>query len=820
MPKVRFRGIISSIRFPKPGSERDGTFTVANATIVGDPPEGYELDDMVTVVGPFVCNEGQQFVFEGKWEKSRYGLQLKVEHSEIDMNLTSGGLIKLIANTPEIKNFGPKRTEKLFEVYGHHALEECRKHPKKVAEAIGVKQGDVQGLIEHIDAMEAEIKTRSWMAERNFTIHQINSIIEALGNNALPQLLENPYRLIELLDNVGFGRADEIALKCGFDKEDPRRIRACLLYIIESHARNGGHTCVDVDALIDEATAKLFADGETAAVDLLDALRGLINEGRIKHLRTPDGHEFMILDKWYLWERANLDWLRTHAAGGCGSVELSSFGGEVSWTDEQRAAIRHAFEHPVSVISGGAGTGKTTVIKEIIRQARAAGLNRIELCAPTGKAAKRMEQQCGEPAQTIHKMLGYEGWRFATRKVDPDVLVVDETSMVDAWLFYELTKRITPAVRVVFVGDHNQLPPVGAGFPFRDILARELVPCVKLTVVQRQAGTLKRCCCDVLESRVNTTQPPENHPEHGRVHPWILRYQTENGARDFSDTEGLRDAVVDVVYNRIHKIGFSASDVQVITAQHKGPVGTQELNRVLQAEYQRRLGREVDPNDKNRYWPGDRVIQTRNDYTSGVFNGTQGVVTAVNYDGREEPEPDELAAAFHEPLGKGCVRVLWEGREAPVALERTQQWDIRLGYCLTAHKAQGSEYPCALVVCHSSQFKSHNRNWLYTALTRARATAILFGDPKGIKTAANTKGSQRRQTLMALKQYEEVEHGSQTEDTRGRDETVHAEEKVEGTDVLPVAGGTTEAAGGDRRDGGEDPPESAEQVPVSAPGSG
>ena len=396
----------------------------------------------------------------------------------------------------------------------------------------------------------------------------------------------------------------------------------------------------------------------------------------------------------------------------------------------QAEAYWTALRKRVAVISGGAGVGKTYVVAKLAAALREAGLN-VALCAPTGKAAQRIEDTLrghgvGLKAQTIHRLLRYDGIEFRRDSLSEasqigagekgeaepayDAVIVDEVSMVDVPLMAELLKRIDfGRTRLVLVGDHNQLPPVGPGNVLRDIMQYRLAPTVVLNEVVRQAGVLEANSSGILSGRV----APSAGPGQG----WIVMDGDE-------DPEKIQLWLRDLIEKRMAGqsgplAGFDPlKDVQILTPMHKGPLGTEEINRRMRALFRGET--------KGRFSIGDKVIQTSNDYDLGVMNGTIGYVL--------------------DKSKEGGFLIGFDG-VGPRFVEADRLREVELAYALTAHKAQGSEFPCVIVICHSSYY-FRNRNWLYTAVTRAQQACVLVGDKRGLETAAGRNDSSRRRTLL------------------------------------------------------------------------
>lgn len=392
--------------------------------------------------------------------------------------------------------------------------------------------------------------------------------------------------------------------------------------------------------------------------------------------------------------------------------------------ESQRRAVVMALSRRACICAGGAGVGKTTIIRAIYSLYKRVGL-RCSLCAPTGKAARRMEQLVpGARASTIHRLLEYQGGRgsiggFQRNEANPlsdHAVIVDESSMCDSALVAALLAAVPSSCSITFVGDHHQLPPVGAGAFLRDCIARELLPMTILNQCHRQAGPLKTNAAAILQGVVAPTVKLDGKD----AGPWYVHDRLADTRDVLATVERLwREVLPRWEYDVI-------KDVQFLTPQHSGPIGTRAINALLQRLHQKSLGVEVeviDPEKRPKLYRGDKVICTRNNYELDVMNGAMGTVLDAKH-----------------------LTVDFEGR--PVYFPAEFRGDVELGYALTPHKFQGSEIPCAITLVHKSNSYMLHRNWLYTAATRASKTNIIMGDAVGIRRAAERIVTNQRRTLL------------------------------------------------------------------------
>ncbi len=680
--------------------------------------------------GSLFAIEGQQIALAGSWETHPdYGRQFKVEGVEIEMPAGAEGLAQFIANHPEVKGIGPMRAAKLTEAFGENFEATLLDSPELMAQAARVPLPAIEKLREvwlrsrHFNA------TMTWLSAFGLTHHQVTTLVDKLGNNALAILQNDPYRLMREIKKIGFKKIDQIARQMGTSKEHAPRIRAGILHCIHE-ALGQGDCWVELEDLVERANLLLIMDCLDSRERIEAELDALVRDECLAC--TDLGGRFVIALPYIHQMESDLTAVFAQAGAGNPHAGLINQAGTAELpqleplNEKQRAAVMVALTSRISLISGGAGTGKTYTIATLTAICEAAGL-KVVLAAPTGKAAKRMQETSGREAGTIHRLLGYDGTAFAKGADDPidaDVLIVDEVSMIDVPLAWHLFEAIElERTAVVLVGDHNQLPPVGAGNLLRDLVQSRAVPTTILDRCVRQAGLLKENSTAILAGEVRRTAGKRSD---GRA-DWYLVDQ-------FTDPSGVSGCLREMFENILaEKLGFDLlRDVQVLTPTHKGQLGTQALNEDLQRLVQRKLfGVEVPPRVPNRRPPllkGDKVIQTRNNYDLGVMNGAVGFVK-------------EVTDGAHVFSFDGDEIILRKGDEG--------LGDIQLAYAISIHKAQGSEFPCAIVVIHKSHSFMHHRNLFYTGVTRAKQSAIILGDRWGVRNCAEKVQVDSRKTFLS-----------------------------------------------------------------------
>jgi exodeoxyribonuclease V alpha subunit len=498
-------------------------------------------------------------------------------------------------------------------------------------------------------------------------------------------------------------------------------------------ALRNGDCWLEYNYLIKEANRILKPDKFNSLQLIGDQLTRLIDDEELicRHYRELS----VALPKIYKMEKSLARIFRHIRERSAGIPEYDDFEPELN--NDQRIAAQNAFRFSISLMTGGAGTGKTYTIRSVIKVAERIGLN-YELAAPTGKAAKRLEQSVGgdREAQTIHRLLKFDGKTYQKEAIETDLVIIDEISMVDVTLMYYLLRAIDYSrTRVLLVGDNNQLPPVGPGNVLRDLVDSQAIPTTELQQNIRQAGILKQNSKDILKGVVRTTT---YYPHLGNRPPWRIIDCGYNPDQTKNCLIRLFKHVLTEEY------GFNLlRDVQVLTPTKKReyPLGSFQLNVLLQRIIQKKLfGIDIPTSQKKpEFLPNDKIIQTKNDYGLEVMNGTLGIVI-------ENDQKHGLVVDF-------------DGDR--FALSEEQERNIQLAYATTVHKMQGSEFPCAIVIIHNSHRLMHNRNLLYTAVTRAQHCVIVIGDKKTIqKCAENTNIHQRKTFLQYFLRSKDSNEGS------------------------------------------------------------
>ena len=698
----------------------------------------------VTVVGTAVTVGPGEFVeANGAWVNDRsYGLQFRAEHLRVVPPSTLEGIEKYLGSGM-IRGIGPHFAAQLVRAFGAEVFEVIENDPERLRELPGIGPKRQSQVVAAWAEQKAVREIMVFLQSHGVGSARAVRIYRLYGDQAVDRVRENPYRLTLDVRGIGFRTADAIAQSLGFEADSIPRARAGIRHVLQELAGEG-HCAGERGALV-EATAGLL---ETDAEVVEGALaRDLADEELVDE--TRDGDSWIYLPALHRSERGAAGHLgRLLGAGGppWGDIDPEK---AIPWAEQrvgfelsasQRAAVACAIRERVTVITGGPGVGKTTIVNAVLRIVRAKGV-RARLCAPTGRAAKRLAESTGLEASTIHRLLEFDpatgGFRHGLdQPLDTDLVVVDEVSMVDIVLANQLFRAIPEHAALLLVGDVDQLPSVGPGSVLADIIGSERVPTVRLTEIFRQAESSRIV---VNAHRINRGESPEyprppNRSEGEGAGEGAETARGNAAPSDFyvipvRDAEEARDRLLQVVTERIpRRFGFDPmADLQVLTPGRRGGLGATALNAELQS-----LLNPGSPARVNRYGTtyarGDKVLQTVNDYQKEVFNGDIGRIVAV--------DPEEQT-----------VTVDFEGR--PVPYEFSELDELSLAYAITVHKSQGSEFPAVVIPLTTQHYMLLERNLVYTGVTRGKRLVVLVAEPRALAIAVRRFESVQRRSRLA-----------------------------------------------------------------------
>ena len=714
------RGEVERVRFKKAESdfvifELKAKDTLSSTVVVGngaDIAAGLE----VIITGEFVTHP-------------RFGAQFKARNISIVPPSSTDGITKYLASGV-IPGIGPTLARRVAEHFGGETLNILERTPERIQEVSGIGSSKAHAIATYLEENKSLHEITRFLTEHHIQPGLANRIYKRYGNRSIERLKQNPYLLARDVVGVGFRTADSVALRLGIELESPERHRAGLLYSLE-RARDDGHCFLPREALFSSCESLL--ETHPSLVDHEQRLRELHEE---KLVSTRDEHVYLTslahaeeyiatfaVERLTPRKKMLLDELEMEKTIRRVEGDLA-----ITFSNEQRKAVHAALSYRLLLLTGGPGCGKTTVTRAIVEALAEAGCN-IALTAPTGRAAQRMSQVCNLPAKTIHRLLRFDPFtrRFIHNESFPieqdekqvDAIIVDESSMIDLLLAQSLFSAIPHNATIILVGDKDQLPSVGPGRVFGELLSITEIPTITLSQLYRREETSR---INDIAYQINAGLDPQI-PEPDGV--------TKSDAYflERTDSEEAASTIERLFIEQIpKKFGIAPGDITVLTPSNRGPLGTIQLNERLQRAVLGQHDRAFTlTNSDISFYEGDRVCQRKNNYQIdefGVFNGDTGTIVEIDDSGKE------------------LTVELWDGRLINYSENDIQQ--LTLAYALTVHRSQGSEIPCVVLALNESHYTLLERQLIYTAVTRAKKLLIVVGSRKSLSLASRRAQSKKR----------------------------------------------------------------------------
>lgn len=702
-------------------------------------PAGGEKNEKVTIVGALPGVEcGETLHLNGEWtHHSQHGAQFKVAGFKSELPSSVYGIRKYLGSGL-VPGIGKTYANKIVDAFGTDTFRVLSEESGKLRGVEGIGKKRAAAIKQAWDEKRTERELYIFLQTYGVTPTQCVKLVTRYGTRAKQILLTEPYKVAREIEGIGFKTADRIAINLGFANDAPPRLDAGILYALEV-LQEEGHTAFREAELRDHAAQLLetASDRIAARLEALVGTKALVRHGPAGVENPLPGSGLIQLphnDRAEQKIAATVIRL-TRVASGLPAIKIDA---AVKWAEDkagfafadlQRTALRHALAHKFTILTGGPGTGKTTILRALVEILKAKKV-RVHLAAPTGRAAQRLAETTGGLASTIHRLLKYDpaGGGFVANESSPlgtDFLIVDEASMLDSRLAAALLQAVPSRAHLLLVGDTDQLPSVGAGNVLKDLMATAAVPVTRLSVIYRQAGQSQIV---TTAHAINAGDPsaPPTATDIASVQPWSDL--TFIAATDADDCVRKVLALCTEFVPQKLKWPHPIDDVQVLAPMHKGIAGVGNLNAQLQAA--------LNPHSRGlraltgEYRPGDKIIQLRNNYDKNLFNGDIGTVQSI------DAARNSLSADFD-----GNVQTF----------ERGEFGDLALAYAISIHKSQGSEYPVVIIPLLKAHFMMLQRNLIYTAITRGKKKVYLVGEPAAYAMAVRNSESKQRVTHLREK---------------------------------------------------------------------
>lgn len=697
----------------------------------------------IVVTGSFgEIQEEESYRFYGELvNHPKYGVQLKVDSYQQEQPTSEQGLINYLSGE-KFPGIGKKTAEKIVGLLGDQAIDRMLEDPVLLEQIPGLNESKRKMILDTVRLNHGMDQVIVGLSRYGFGSQLSFAIYQAYKNEALEIIQENPYQLVEDIEGIGFKRADNIADQLGIEATSPQRYRAAVLHQIFAQSLQTGNTYIHAQDLL-EQTLRLLETSRPIEIppdDLANTIIGLVEEGKIQQEETKLYENSLYFSEWgiansiqrLLARKKEINYPKKTVEKTLRKIEKRL---GIVYGSSQEEAIKEAIHSPLFILTGGPGTGKTTVINGIVQLF--AELNDLDLdpakyteemfpillAAPTGRAAKRMNETTGLPSGTIHRLLGLNGREktpsVAAKELEGGLLIVDEMSMVDTWLANTLFKSIPTNMQVIFVGDKDQLPSVGPGQVLHDLLEIEQIPKQELTEIYRQGDGSSII---PLAHAIKNGQLPADFTQNQRDRSFFA-----------CDAYKIEPLIAQIV-QRAKAKGFTPQDIQVLAPMYRGAAGIDALNKMMQEIFNPNDGtkKEVTWNE-TVYRIGDKVLQLVNSPEDNVFNGDMGQIVGIIPAKQSEDKVDELVIQF----------------DATEVTYKRNEWNkITLSYCCSIHKAQGSEFKMVIMPMVHQYQRMLQRNLLYTAVTRSKELLILLGEPQAYQTCVTHESATRLTTLQ------------------------------------------------------------------------
>lgn len=708
-------GTVDTIIF----ASQDNRFTVLKLS-----PEKLSTQITVTLNGiaPLI---GQLLEIEGEWVKHpKFGQQFKATTYKTVAPTEISGIEKFLASGA-INGIGPAMAKKIVAEFGEKTLEIIAKSPNELLKVPGIGKKTAEKISTSYLEQSELTEIMVWLENHGISNTYAGKIFAKYGSFAIDIMEKDIYRLFQDIEGIGFLTADKLAFNLGIQREDKRRIISGIDYALMQLCNNG-HCCIPEMALVDKTVKILQVNNQI----IFTILKERIDNGSLN--TEVVGGETLIYPPYlyYAEKKVAMRLLQLQQATEPLSEDnLSLFikvwekDNQIQLAQKQKEAIKACLHHGVLVLTGGPGTGKTTVIKGILSILKAQGL-KIRLAAPTGRAAKRLSETTGQKALTIHRLLeannlaqddnlqlGFS--KDIDDQLDADVIILDEVSMVDIVLMHHFLNAVPDGCRIILVGDTDQLPAVGPGSVLKDIIRSQKIPAIRLDEIFRQAQTSM-----IIQNAhiINAGRLPD-----------LRKQYSDFVFYELNDDTSITQKILDLCTKDLPHEGFDVlKDVQVLSPMHRFLCGVENLNLMLQEQLNPKKNQDELKYSSQTFRVGDKVMHIRNNYQKNVFNGDIGFIQDINN--------EKLTVDYFDHI---------------VTYEKNELNELTLAYASSVHKSQGSEYKVVIIPLSTSHYIMLQRNLLYTAITRAKQKVIIIGSKKALMTAIQSNRTQKRYTLLA-----------------------------------------------------------------------